>query len=164
MLEHHVGSEELSDIAFSGSNLALSGGNTTLEAVNLSLKQCTLCSTLSLASSNLTFEVELHGFDICAQRGVEVSNLLCKLILQRLISSLVSSLKCLILCFESGNLIVQSLLLLIEERLKIGHLTLQVLDVAIVISTRNECAHGSCYDNSSKEGSIKQLSFHTNSV
>ena len=120
-----------------------------LQFVNLLLK---------IINGGLAFS--LAGSDFVKKLGLVV----CKSLLEGLVSSLVGGFEFLVLGFESGNLTVQNLLLLKHESLEVVVLVLKVFDVAIVISTRNECAHGCCNENGSKESSIKQLSFHTNSV
>ena len=146
LLEHLVGFEEGLDILVV---LLLQFAKALLQCVNLTLKILDGSLALSLAGSNFAKNLGL---------------VVCKSLLEGLVSSLVGGFEFLVLGFESGNLVVQNLLLLKHECLEVVVLVLKVFDVAIVISTRNECAHGCCNEDGSKESSIKQLSFHTNSV
>ena len=146
LLEHLVGFEEGLDIRVV---LVLEFAKALLQIVNLGLKILHGSLALSLAGSNF---------------GEDFGLVVGKSLLEGLVGSLVGGFEFLVLSFESGNLTVQNLLLLKHESLEVVVLVLEIFDVAIVISTRNECAHGCCNENGSKESSIKQLSFHTNSV
>ena len=146
LLEHLVGVEEGLDVLVV---LVLEFAKALLQIVNLGLKILHGSLALSLAGSNF---------------GEDFGLVVGKSLLEGLVGSLVGGFEFLVLSFESGNLTVQNLLLLKHESLEVVVLVLEIFDVAIVISTRNECAHGCCNEDGSKESSIKQLSFHTNSV